>query len=1153
MACLASIAPLGYNLSMNPLEAYLKEVCDIRSTGAAVAETSFYPALSNLLNEIGKSLKPKVRCVVNIANRGAGLPDGGLFTADQFQKGSDAQPKPGQPPARGVLEAKPPSEDVWKIARTKQVERYSGQYGLVLVTDYREFLLLGRDPQGKPAPLEAYTLADDERAFWAAAAQPQKTAKEHGERFCEYLKRVMLSNAPLSAPQDLAWFLASYARDARARVEQHKDFSALAAVREALEQALGMKFTGERGEHFFRSTLVQTIFYGVFSAWVLWHRERSDRADPFNWHEAEWSLRVPFIRALYDEIATPTKLGALGLVEVLDWTAAALNRVDRAAFFDKFQDEHAVQYFYEPFLEAFDPQLRKELGVWYTPPEIVQYQVARVDAVLREELGLSDGLADPNVVVLDPCCGTGAYLVEVLRKIRAIIREKHDDALVAYDVKTAAIKRVFGFEILPAAFVVAHLQIGLLLHQAGLPLSSKKSERVAVYLTNALTGWEPPTEPKTKFLFPELAAERDAADHIKRGDRILVILGNPPYNGFAGVAVDEERALTTAYRTTKKAPPPQGQGLNDLYVRFYRMAERRIVEMNKPAKGVVCLISNYSWLEGLSFTGMREHYLDAFDKIWIDCLNGDKYKTGKLTPEGEPDPSIFSTKHNREGIQVGTTIAMLVRKGKHTPARGVLLRHFWGKGKHAELGAAARQEKQTRYVSLEPSLEMGLSFQSATAEGGYLMWPLLPDLLPVVFPGVKTSRDQFLVDLDRDVLLARLEKYFDPSITDEEMRRVSPAVMEDTARYRARTVREQLVKRRMLPGNLVRYCFRPFDVRWLYWEPLTKLLDEKRAEYFPHVVSGNLALVAQQKPRRQWSRPQVISRIGCIDLMDRSASCFPLYRNRAHIPKSLFEQSKAAKVPNLSDESAAYLHAVDCAQSEAVFMHAVAILHSPAYSEENAGALRQDWPRVPLPDKRKALEGSAALGRQVAALLDTEAEVAGVTAGKVDPIFRSIGVPAKVGGGDLDPNTDDFAVTAGWGHAGKGGVTMPAKGRIVRRPYDKTERETISEAAKARKLSLKQALSLLGPTTCDVYLNEKAYWKNVPANVWGYFIGGYQVIKKWLSYREQKLLGRGLRAEEAREATNIARRLAAILLLQPALDDNYRRVKAHAYPWPGKP
>jgi hypothetical protein len=234
-----------------------------------------------------------------------------------------------------------------------------------------------------------------------------------------------------------------------------------------------------------------------------------------------------------------------------------------------------------------------------------------------------------------------------------------------------------------------------------------------------------------------------------------------------------------------------------------------------------------------------------------------------------------------------------------------------------------------------------------------------------------------------------------------------------------------------------------------------------------------------------------------------------------------------------------------------IWMHALAVGYSPAYLAENADGIRRDWPRIPLPDTRKALDSSAALGRQVAALLDTEAEVPGVTAENVEQLFPSIGGFTKVGGGDLDPNTDDFAVTAGWGHAGKGGVTMPAKGRIVQRAYQEAEREAIAEAAQTRGLSVKRVLSLLGPTTCDVYLNEKAYWKNVPVNVWEYYIGGYQVIKKWLSYREHELLGRPLRVEEAREVMNMVRRLAGIILLQPALDDNYRRVKAHTYPWPG--
>ena len=298
------------------------------------------------------------------------------------------------------------------------------------------------------------------------------------------------------------------------------------------------------------------------------------------------------------------------LDEVLEWTATVLNRVDRAAFFAKFQDAEAVQYFYEPFLEAFDPELRKQLGVWYTPPEIVKYMVARVDAVLRDDLGRPDGLADRDVYILDPCCGTGAYLVEVLRTIAATLRDKGEDALLGGKLKAAATERLFGFEILPAPFVVAHLQLGLFLQSEGVPLEEKKKERASVYLTNALTGWQPPQEPKQRFLYQEMEEEHDKAEAVKRQKPILVVLGNPPYNGFAGVAVHEERDLSDAYRWKAGEPDdlkPQGQGLNDLYVRFFRMAERCIVEC-EPGHGVVCFISNYSWLDGLSFPLMRQRY-----------------------------------------------------------------------------------------------------------------------------------------------------------------------------------------------------------------------------------------------------------------------------------------------------------------------------------------------------------------------------------------------------------------------------------------------------------------------------------------------------------------------------------------------------------------
>ena len=144
----------------------------------------------------------------------------------------------------------------------------------------------------------------------------------------------------------------------------------------------------------------------------------------FDWKLAAYTLTVPMVKALFEQIATPSKLGTLGLMPLLDRTADVLNRVNQAAFFKTFDTGEAVQHFYEPFLQAYDPELRRGLGVWYTPREIVNYMVERIDRVLRSELGKSNGFADKDVYVLDPCCGTGAYVVAVLRRIEADSEKK---------------------------------------------------------------------------------------------------------------------------------------------------------------------------------------------------------------------------------------------------------------------------------------------------------------------------------------------------------------------------------------------------------------------------------------------------------------------------------------------------------------------------------------------------------------------------------------------------------------------------------------------------------------------------------------------------------------------------------------------------------
>ena len=709
-----------------------------------------------------------------MAQQGAGHPDFGLYAAKQVQKG---QPKEGQLPECGVVEVKSSGDDAWLTADSEQVSKYWSKYRLVLVTNTRDFVLVGKDAAGKPVKLETFRLAESAEAFESKLQTPHVFARKQGTGLAEYLIRALSHKAALVEPKDLAWLLASYARDGLARVEAAGALSSLAMVRRALEEALGIQFKAELGTGFFRSTLVQTLFYGVFSAWVLWARQTPPPTGAFDWRTAVWHLRVPVLRTLYQQLSDPAQLQSLGLVEPLEWTAAALDRVDRDAFFAKFNAGEAVPYFYEPFLEAFDPDLRKLLGVWYTPAEVVRYMVARVDRALKDDLGIADGLAAENVYVLDPCCGTGTYLAETLKRISANLHAKGAGALTGAQVKQAATQRVFGFEIMPAPFVVAHLQVGLTMQDLDAPLSDDGTERASVFLTNALTGWEPSEQKPLPF--PELEEERDRAEKVKRDTPVLVILGNPPYNSFAGVAVDEERGLSTAYRTTRKVRKPEGQGLNDLYVRFFRMAERRIAE--KTGRGVVCFISNYSWLDGLSFTGMRERYLEAFDVIRIDCLNGDKYKTGKTTPDGAPDPSIFSTPGDPVGIQVGTAITTLVRKADHAPSKTVGFRHLWGQAKREELTSTAQAEPGALYDSFQPNLALGLPFARMTVGDGWQDWPALPELFPSYFPGVVTNRDSFLVDIDLDRLKARVGSYFDPNLSHEEIAGRYPVAMKTTS------------------------------------------------------------------------------------------------------------------------------------------------------------------------------------------------------------------------------------------------------------------------------------------------------------------------------------------------------------------------------------
>ena len=248
---------------------------------------------------------------------------------------------------------------------------------------------------------------------------------------------------------------------------------------------------------------------------------------------------------------------------------------------------------------------------------------------------------------------------------------------------------------------------------------------------------------------------------------------------------------------------------------------------------------------------------------------------------------------------------------------------------------------------------------------------------------------------------------------------------------------------------------------------------------------------------------------------------------------------------NVSEKVVAYFSSIGGIEESSgenakrVWVHCLAIAYSPMYLDENSHGVTTDWPRIPLPDKRERLDNSAALGAQVAALLDTEADVPGVTSGAVSAHLRMLGA---ISGTNLN-------VKAGWGSRDFKGAHQPGPRKTETRDWTNAEKEALRNGFAAKDIEEARGFALLGRAV-DVYLNETNFWRGVPEAVWNYVIGGYLVIKKWLSYREEAILGRPLTSAEAREVTAMVRRLSALILLSDQLDVNYAACRDNVYVWP---
>jgi hypothetical protein len=448
-----------------------------------------------------------------------------------------------------------------------------------------------------------------------------------------------------------------------------------------------------------------------------------------------------------------------------------------------------------------------------------------------------------------------------------------------------------------------------------------------------------------------------------------------------------------------------------------------------------------------------------------------------------------------------------------TPRAKVGFRNWWGKYKRAEL--AESLEKPKAETKLSPAVKFGLPLIPIGVREDFSSWPQLVELLPVSYPGVKTSRDEAVVAFDKTTVEKRVESYVDEALPHHAMKRICPTLFDSAGGFKAEKVRECVQKRGKGAIRIVRYTYRPFDHRWLAWEAGCRLLDRPRPEFAAQVDGKNLFIEARQHQTQEGFSRGYVSRHLADNFGNGLSNFFPLYIRKAtdaigdkDHPDLFTTGVSTGPKPNLTGFAREYLTKLK-SQPEDLFFHIVAVLHAPLYRSENAGALRQDWPRVPLPAEVETLRAGAALGREIAALLDPETPVPGVTDLKVRPELRGLGELATA----KDEKTPDLALAARWGYAGLGGVVMPGPGMV----RDGTR----------------------GEGFLDIHLNATTRWKDVPEPVWKYTLGGYQVLKKWLSYRESALLGRPLTSDEAQEFTHHVRRIAAILALHPQLDAHY--------------
>jgi len=863
----------------------------------------------------------------------------------------DARAKQGNKPDFVVLKNDVPilyieTKDIGvsldKVEKSEQMSRYFGYANLVL-TDYVEFRFYRNGlPYGTPIKIADYVMRD-------------RTISPLPDNF-ENLARTLIEftqshKEPIRSGKHLAKIMGGKAQRIRDNVYQFLSNESdkngeLIRVYETIKKLL----VHDLNEEGFADMYAQTLVYGLFVA-----RFYDDSPGSFTRQEARDLIPPsnPLLRQFFDHIVGPN------FDKRLEHIVNELCEVFSHADVEKLMNEYletnlkgkthrkqdTVIHFYEDFLNEYDPILRKKMGAYYTPLPVVEFIVRSVDQLLQKEFGLSQGLADTaklsngkhKVQVLDPAVGTGTFISavigEIYRKFKG--QEGRWPAYVLHDL----LPRIHGFELMIAPYTIAHLKLGMAFKETGFKYFNNR--RLGIYLTNSLE-----QAPKQDSLFnafglaESIAEESKEASVIKNETPIMVVVGNPPYSVSSSNKGEWITQLIKVYK--ENLNEKNIQPLSDDYIKFIRFAEHFI---EKNGSGIVAMITNNSYIDGLIHRQMRKHLLRTFDTIYVIDLHGNSKKK-EVSPDGGKDENVFN-------IQQGVSISIMIRNKseKNTKPEIKFTEVFGSRESKFDFLNINNIDtiKWKQVTSSEPSYY--LIPKDNTLLDEYMGFISLRELMPFGDAGIKTHRDSFVIDSDKSELENRIHEFYD--LQEHELR--AKYGIKDTRDFSIVTSRN---KSQFDESSFKKINYRPFDIRWVYYSKW--LMDwprEKTMQNFIDKQNIGLVVCRQQSTfdfQHIFVTKQLVDMCAISLQTKETGYALPLYVYQADGSFSRnFDKNTLNNL--LINITATY-------EPEDILDYIYAVLSSPSFRKKYKDFLKTDFPRIPQPKDNTSFQKLVALG-----------------------------------------------------------------------------------------------------------------------------------------------------------------------------------------------